>query len=204
MARHKSARPATRHASDVRRVMVLEAAAKLIADEGLLAATMRRIAQEARISLGTLTHHFKSVDELMAEALELASIRFAEALARLTTKGNAVARLHALTSAVMPDNQQAIRQWRLWIQFWSRAVYDPRLAQTHDRRYRAWYATVSKLVQQGIKDGSLKSDLNPADAAKNLVAVMDGVCFQVVLNAGVMTAAKGRRTIKRAIQALKP
>lgn len=182
--------------------MVLEAAGRLIADEGLLAATMRRIATEAQISLGTLTHHFESVDQLLAEALELSSIRFTEALAKRESTGNALAKLHTLADAVMPDNQQSLRQWRLWLQFWSRAVYDPELARTHNRRYRAWNNTVADLINEGVKDGSLRADLNALEATHNLVALIDGVCFQVAIKGGGMTAAQGKRVVKRGVQAL--
>jgi AcrR family transcriptional regulator len=198
----KPVRASNRHTPAVRRAMVLESAARLIADEGLMAATMRRIAEESAISLGTLTHHFESVDQLLSEALELASIRFTERLVEPNVKGSGHVRLHALSRAVMPDHPQAVGQWRLWIQFWSRAVYEPALARTNERRYRAWNATVSDLVVAGIKDGSLRPDLDLADVTQNLVAVIDGVCFQMALKGGGMTVKKGAAIIKRFIDAL--
>ena len=203
LVRPKAPRTTTRHAPEVRRTLVLEAAARLIADEGLLAATMRRIADAAGISLGTLTHHFASVDDLLAQALEFASIRFTDALIGKGAKGSGLLRLHALCRAVVPDDVEAVRQWRLWIQFWSRAVYDPELTRTHDRRYRAWHATVEELIEAGIEDGSLRTDLKKKNVTENLVAVVDGVCFQVALKGGGMTSAQGLRIIKRAIDELR-
>ena len=202
LAGSKAPRPTIRHSPEVRKTLVLEAAARLIADEGLLAATMRRIAEAAGISLGTLTHHFESIDDLLAQALELASIQFTEALLAKGANGTGLVRLHALCRAVLPDDVATVRQWRLWIQFWSRAVYDPELTRMHDKRYRAWHATVEEVIQSGIDDGSLRSNLHKQEATRHLVALVDGVCFQVALEGGGMTPAQGLRIIKRVVDEL--
>jgi len=198
--RSKANLPTPRHSPDVRRAMVLDAAARVIADEGLLAATMRRIAEASNISLGTLTHHFESVDQLLAESLELASIRFTEALTKEKQKGSAMQRLTSLVDAVMPDDVETLRQWRLWIAFWSRAVHEPKLARTHARRYRAWHATVARLIKAGVKDGSFSDDLDTTETTQHLVALIDGVCFQVAVKGGDMTVARGKKVVRRAIQ----
>jgi TetR/AcrR family transcriptional regulator, transcriptional repressor of bet genes len=179
--------------------MILEAAARVIADKGLSAATMRRVAEVAEISLGTLTHYFESVDQLLAEALELASVRFTETLTKETPSGTALQRLLALVDGVMPDTVDTLRQWRLWIAFWSRAIYDPKLARTHAQRYRAWNATVASLIKAAVKEGALLSDLNTKEATQSLVALIDGVCFQVVVKGGDMTVAQGKKIVRRAI-----
>jgi AcrR family transcriptional regulator len=182
--------------------MILEAAARVIADEGLSAATMRRVAESAQISLGTLTHYFESVDQVLAEALELASVRFTETLTLETTQGSALQRLCALVDRVMPDNAETLRQWRLWIAFWSRAIYDPQLARTHAQRYRAWNATVSSLIKAAVKEGSFLADLNTKEATQALVALIDGVCFQVVVEGSHMTVARGKKIVRQAIARL--
>lgn len=198
-AKPQRAKAATseRHSPDVRRAMVLKVAARLIADEGLLAVTMRRIADEAQVSLGTLTHHFESQDELLAQALEVASVEFVADLSQVLPNGSALQRLHAIIDAVMPHNEKSLRQWRLWLQFWSRAAYEPALARTHDRRYSTWEDTIAVLIKAGVKEGALSSGLRVNEVAKNLVAFIDGVCLQVVVSGDVKTAAKARATIRR-------
>ncbi|MDX2024097.1 MAG: TetR/AcrR family transcriptional regulator [Deltaproteobacteria bacterium] len=191
-----------RHSADVRRSMVLEAAARVIADEGLLSATMRRIAEASQVSLGTVTHHFASVDQLLAEALERESVRFTETLARQSREGSALQRLTALVDAVLPDDAETMRQWRLWIAFWSRAVYEPNLARTHARRYRAWNAIVARLIKAGVQDGSLHNDLNITEATRSLVALIDGVCFQVAVRGGAMTLARAKKLVRQALERL--
>lgn len=192
--------PTPRHSPDVRRAMVLDAAVRVIADEGLLAATMRRIADASQISLGTLTHHFESVDQLLAEALERASIRFTDVLTKEHQKGTALQRLTSLVDAVIPDDVETIRQWHLWIAFWSRAIHDPKLARTHARRYRAWTATVSGLIKAGVDDGSFFKDLNTTETTQHLVALIDGVCLGVAVHGSDMAVARGKNIVRRAIE----
>jgi len=180
--------------------MVLESAARLIADEGLLEATMRRIAKAADISLGTLTHHFESVDQLLAEALDLASIRFTERLTQSIQKGTALERLHKLINAVIPVDAETLRQWRLWIAFWSRSIHERKLGKTHVRRYGAWKATIGSLINAGVADGSFPPDLDVTAMTQQMVALIDGVCFQVAVRGNGMSAAEAKKIVRHALK----
>lgn len=197
-------RGATRQSKDARRAMVLEAAARLIADEGLAAATMRRIAESAGISLGTLTHHFASVDSLLAETLERCSERFTETLQGSVDLcgGDAEPRLMALFDAICPHRPAAGRQWRLWLAFWSRAVYDPALARVHARRYRAWRGTVKKLLLAGIEAGSFSEMIDVDATTHELVALMDGLCLAVLMDDPAMKPAKARGIMQTRVRCL--
>ncbi|GAQ58405.1 TetR/AcrR family transcriptional regulator [Streptomyces acidiscabies] len=54
----------------VRRTQIIEAAAAVIARDGVAGATTRRIAAEAELSLATLHYVFKTKDEILAGVLE--------------------------------------------------------------------------------------------------------------------------------------
>lgn len=54
----------------VRRTQIIEAAAAVIARDGVAGATTRRIAAEAKLSLATLHYVFKTKDDILAAVLE--------------------------------------------------------------------------------------------------------------------------------------
>ena len=60
----------TRLAPDVRRDQILEAAARLVADDGLAAATVEEIARRAEVSKGLVYAYFDGRDALLGEVLQ--------------------------------------------------------------------------------------------------------------------------------------
>ncbi|GAA2332841.1 TetR family transcriptional regulator [Streptomyces cuspidosporus] len=61
---------ATGHADPQRRERILTAALDLIADEGIARVSHRRIAARAGVPLGSMTHHFSGMDDLLREAFD--------------------------------------------------------------------------------------------------------------------------------------
>lgn len=59
--------------SRARREQLLRAAADLLAEGGVKAVTHRSVAERAGVPLASTTYYFKSIDELMGEALRLAT-----------------------------------------------------------------------------------------------------------------------------------
>lgn len=66
--------------SRVRRELLLRAAAELLAEGGVKAVTHRSVAERAGVPLASTTYYFTSIDELMSEALRLATERRVEQL----------------------------------------------------------------------------------------------------------------------------
>jgi AcrR family transcriptional regulator len=65
------------------RERILRAALKLIGSDGIGAVSNRRLAAEAEVSLGTLTYHFPSQNELLKESLLLDMSEEVERLTRI-------------------------------------------------------------------------------------------------------------------------
>ena len=59
--------------SRARREQLLRAAAELLAEGGVKAVTHRSVAERAGVPLASTTYYFKSIDQLMGEALRLAT-----------------------------------------------------------------------------------------------------------------------------------
>ena len=66
----------------VRRAELVDAAWRVIAEEGLEAATMRRIAEAAGCTTGRVTHYFDSKDDVLVAALREVHSRAAKRMIR--------------------------------------------------------------------------------------------------------------------------
>ncbi|MCO5999225.1 TetR/AcrR family transcriptional regulator [Actinoallomurus rhizosphaericola] len=85
----RGARRARRYDPD-RRTRILDAALDVIAEHGTAGATHRHIAARADVPLGSVTYHFASLADLLAQAfarhVELQSARFAELFEGVETR----------------------------------------------------------------------------------------------------------------------
>jgi len=79
----------TRRYAPDRRDQIIDAALKVIADEGVVGTSARKVAARADVPLGSITYHFEGMDELLREAFT-----------RYTTdvSGRSTARLTAATT----------------------------------------------------------------------------------------------------------
>ncbi len=173
--------PIPRLSTERRRVLLVESAAALLVTEGMAATTARSVAQHAGVSLGTLTHHFAGMDELLGEALRCASENFTQTISKRVARiPSALARLRMIVRLVLPTKPASRMQWRLWFQFWSRAVFNPALAQLHAHRYQAWRGLLQEVIADGIKRGEFRKVDARAEAIL-MSALIDGLCLQVAL-----------------------
>lgn len=185
----------------MRRELILESARACIAERGLARTTVRDIAQSCGLSTGTITYHFPSMEKLIGEVLRNASARFAESLlAEVDKQGPALARLHALVDAALPDRAEALTMWRLWLDYWARAARDAELATVHHERYRVWRHAVEGLIEEGLAKGEFR----PVDAkavAAEFVGLFDGLGLQATIGDREMTSRRARRVLRAALEA---
>jgi AcrR family transcriptional regulator len=187
--------PRRRHRPEVRQALILEAAKQVIAESGLGRATAREIAARCGISTGTLTHHFPSMDDLLVEALRSGSKEFTDRnLAAAEGERSARDRLLLLIETALPDKPEALRNWRLWLEYWARAVHEPRLAAAHSERYREWRGAFEQVIAQGVREGEFEA-VDAAGAARELVGLFDGLCIAAAIGDEAIDVEEARRIL---------
>lgn len=183
-----------RHPPEVRQALILEAAKELIAEVGLGGATAREIAARCDISTGTLTHHFPSMDQLLVEALRSSSKEFTDRnLGAAEAERSARDRIQLLIETALPDKPEALRNWRLWLEYWARAAHEPELAALHRERYREWRGAFERVIAEGVGTGEFDR-VDAMMAARELVGLFDGLCIEVVIG-GQVTVGQTRKIL---------
>ena len=119
-----------------RRAEIAQVAARLIAEDGLEAATIREIARRSGHSKGIVEHYFDGKSELIEAALGWANERYLERAHRATQELRGLTALRARITASVPSSAALELEWRIRLLCWSRAAIDPALRRQQAARTR--------------------------------------------------------------------
>ncbi|MAB14067.1 TetR family transcriptional regulator C-terminal domain-containing protein [Parvibaculum sp.] len=182
---------------DLRRRELVEASWQVIADEGLEALTMRKVAAAAGCTTGRITHYFENREELVLAALravyDAAGERMAEA-AKSTLPPAEKLLLHL--EETLPLDAKRLREWKVWIAFWSAAASNPELAAENDRSHQLWRKSLVPLIE------ALAPGTDAAREADILSGIADGLGLQAAVNFTPANRARARDTLAACVARL--
>jgi AcrR family transcriptional regulator len=145
-----------------RKQLIITAAEKVFINKDLPHATIQDIASEAGVSRPTVYKYFSSIEELAFE-VQMRALAPIYALIQECSngEGTAMQRIDRFISDCIDnfnENTQHIRFSSLFDHHFQKAYPSPEL----EARYTAFlqqYVSLESLIEQGIQDGSLRSDL---------------------------------------------
>jgi AcrR family transcriptional regulator len=184
------------------RERILDAACDVIAEQGIDDVRIARIATVAGVSPALVHYHFATREALLAEALEhsfelLGDIRTTAAEDEDWTCGQ---RLGWMIDQSLPFPGMGEREWRLWLELWSRAARQPALEPVAARLYARYDEWIAEVVEAGIAAG----EFPPRDVGavvQRLIAAIDGHGLRVLVGDPAMPAERARRLIRGGLAA---
>jgi len=173
-----------------RRARILHVAMEEFAENGYRGASLARIAERAELSQPGLLHHFHTKEELLAATLDLRDQMDAE---RFTDAAGApltgVAAMEALVDLV-ERNQRIPGLVQLFTVLSAESVTVDHPAHDWARnRYRRTRRFIADSIRGGITSGEFRPDVDPEAHAFRLVAIMDGLQQQWLLDADAVDMA---------------
>jgi AcrR family transcriptional regulator len=167
----------------------LAAAAEVIAERGFAATRIADVAERAGTSPPGVLYWFDSRDALLAEALSFAERAFHDELAaELERIDSPAARLATLIERSIGGDE-----WILWIELWTRALHDPRMAESRRRLDESWREQIRSVVAEG-QDAGVFGGPDPERVALELASLIDGLAVQVALGDRLVSAELMRVT----------
>ncbi|MFI9814846.1 TetR/AcrR family transcriptional regulator [Saccharothrix variisporea] len=135
------------------RQRIISAVLRIIGDDGVAGVTNRRIAQEAGVSLGSVTYHFATQQDLLRESLltfVTGETRHFGELAQQQTNGECVSleqvvELVGKIASTIPDNSERIAPYELYLH----AGRDPELQDSAAECFAA-YDKLAATVLTGL------------------------------------------------------
>lgn len=194
----------TRQPTEVRRRLIVEAAVPLIAERGYASVGVRDVAAAAGVSVGTVTYHFGSVQEILSEAMVLHIERYYSDLSEAAEQaaGGAEA-LRLLVDALFTEDTD--RHWRMWFEYWNAGASveggatDEAFARGQAERYEAWHRQIRALAERGVADGEFTGDDLDGFTVR-FAALADGLALQRLRQAPPLSTADARRHLNRLIE----
>jgi len=205
----------------IRRQEIVDAVFRIIATDGLERASLREVADEAQLAVGSVRHYFASSDELLTHAFAVVVDRI---VGRLTdadsllgdappASGEQHAAVLALLGEFLPLDEQRAVDACVWMAFKNAARTRPFLAAEADRSHRAVAAVVGGLILGLAGAASVEAAADANDAAgleqqvlvteaELLLAVLDGLTMHALLQPEWMTAVMCRDVLEAHLEGL--
>lgn len=167
---------------DERRRRIAEAAASVIAHEGLDAATIRRIAAELGGPTKIITYYFPEKQELLHFTWQHLAQRYADQVSLLEPT-DIVGRLMAMAAA----GDDGVTRWRVYAAFWDRAARDSIFADLQRRHMALALNLIGDIVRAlGVEPGKVER------VSLLLNAIVQGISVQALADQELWTSERIR------------
>lgn len=168
----------TKEEAAVTRSAVLKAALTVFSRKGYAAATLDDVAKAAGVTRGAIYWHFKSKADLYNTLTGELSARGADLVQQAVAEGGSLLeilrRIFVRQCTLIEEDREARAVMQLAL---SRTGSDPEVQAGRKKQLEAGSALIEGIagaMQQGIDQGVLRSDLDPADMARAFIAFENG------------------------------
>jgi AcrR family transcriptional regulator len=169
----------------------------LIARSGSRAVTLAEVGEAAGYSRGIVYHHFGSWERLLEAVVDEAQRFDVPAY-----QGDGLDHLVQIIEAYLRNVVRRTPSARAFLQLWGEAIAaDPVLAPLFARRDADFRQLLANVVRQGVADGSIRPDANPAAAAVLIVALVRGTGLQLIAQPPVRNVPALIREATRSVRA---
>lgn len=156
---------------------ILEAASRCFSKTGYARTTMDKIAEESRVSKGTLYWYFKSKEDLFVELKERQVERAIKELEEIFSKEEAFYKrlmdaISMFFSSLTPDKRELAR---LNAVFLAEAPRIPKLNSMLKLQHRKVKELIETAVEEAISRGEIRGNVTPEMLSTVLLALIDGL-----------------------------
>jgi AcrR family transcriptional regulator len=191
-----------------RRQEVVEAVWRIIAVDGLERASLREVADEAGLAVGSVRHYFAGSEELLAfsfaTVIDSIVARLERAVPDVQRRApvgqEQRAAVLTLLGEFLPLDEQRAVEACVWMAFRNAARIRPFLAAEADRSHREVAAVVGRVITVLVPEDASEEEL--VVEAERLLATLDGLCMHALLQPGWMTARMCTDVLERHLDGL--
>jgi AcrR family transcriptional regulator len=172
---------------------IVDGAITVIARDGLDALSIRRVAAEAGVAIGTVQYHHPTRAELVLAALQRTAqrqqVRSMAAPRDPTITATIVARLALLLPHDEPSREEAI----VWVALAAAAARDPLVGPHQRRLVKQTVSAIEALLDRAIQSGELPDTVDTSDLADRIHVVVEGYLLHTVASAGWISSRAERQ-----------
>ncbi|WP_066290268.1 TetR/AcrR family transcriptional regulator [Arthrobacter sp. B6] len=173
-----------RVSADARRLQFVEAAARVIANDGLAAATTRRIATEAGANLAALHYCFRNKDELLQEVYAFLSRDYAKALPPVNVAGGGLtdvmrAHAHRIWERMLLNPHEQVTTFELLLRRFREKPESEAAVRAQNRiMYEGWIQSTIELFREAAAVAGEDIPENLELITRLFISGIDGISMQ--------------------------
>lgn len=158
-----------------RKEHIAEAVWRLVRREGIDGASVRRVAEEAGLTLGALRHYFDAQHDLLANAMRLLIGRVGARIDGLPLTGQARTDIEMIVAQLAPLDEERLAEAEVWLAFAGKAVSDPAIRALSQEAHEALYDGFKRMIVALCERGLARPGIDPELEARLLHALVDGL-----------------------------
>ncbi len=170
-----------------KRRSLAEATWRIICKEGLEAVSVRRVANEANMSLGALRYYFENQSELIRFSINMISEHIHERFAKIRFEEDPLKHIVTVVSQFMPIDEERRIEGEVWLSFISRAIHDHDIQELRKQVQEELYTSFSRMIGYLNDQGLLKEGIDTEVEVKRLHALVDGLSIHNLIHPAMMS-----------------
>jgi AcrR family transcriptional regulator len=189
--------PASTPLASDSRTRILDSACAAIAKRGVRGLRVEEVAAGADVSVALLYYYFGSRIGIVQATLSHANSRAPSGHPLdLSAESGYEAVRDALLREIS-DDEATRENSSVWGEVLAAAVFETDLRADVHGAVAEWARNVAEAIDAGRRDGSIRMDVDPAEAAQHLTALVDGLSNRWL--GGGLSAAEANAILARAI-----
>ncbi len=174
----KERRSKRRTTSQVSKVRAASAAAEIIAERGIESLSMRVLAARLGCSVGTLTYHFKSKQELLDQVFNLYIIGNPEFFDNLRYGEGWVDDVMSRLDVLMPLAEDSDARGRVHLAYWAHSLPAQDGDETFIHAYiKGSYRILTTLFEKAQQSGNVAAHHDPSQLGVEFTHLITGTLF---------------------------
>ncbi|MFD1933483.1 TetR/AcrR family transcriptional regulator [Nonomuraea mangrovi] len=191
---------------EARREEVVEAVFRVVRRDGLEQASLRNVAEEAGLAIGSVRHYFAGHTELMVFAMQAMNERVVrrllEHVERLETVGDRLPVAESMLAELLPLDERRREEATIWLAFATAARTRPELRPHAEESYDGLRHLVFRVLDGARRRDRLREDVDLEVEVERLCALIDGLTVHAVLHPDRMDAGTMTRVLRSHLQSL--
>jgi len=164
--------------SDNRRQAIIEASYRLLVAKGFAGFRVRDAAERAGITAATLYYYFRTkealvqaVDNYLTQLIVERQIAGSSTAASASPREQLHAHLDGIRHLLQTDPSIFIALHELYV----RSLRDPAVQEILERGDQGWHGYLASILQDGVREGQFRQDLDPDSAAWVVLSFIKGL-----------------------------
>ncbi|WP_163530461.1 TetR/AcrR family transcriptional regulator [Halobacillus ihumii] len=185
-----------------RKIQIAEATWRVIVEEGLEHATVRKIAAAAGLSVGSLRHYFASQSELFLFSMELVSERVKQRIEAKNYEGSSKDMLTTFICEFLPVDEERRIEMEVWFVFSAKTLVDPKLSSLSEKVYNEMHEGLATVIYSLPSNRFANDNLDLETEVDRLHTLVDGLALHHMLHPSAFPYDKMIRTLQYHLQSI--